>query len=154
MRTLCQSTGAVLITFSIFLIILDSTWVWMDVVVRDSRWKCYNYDYYNKCYYFPKYTWTWGVGIFCGILGLTAGSLGVSVAKHKELVDFLSKFGPTGSSCLFFVKLIYIFNKLLWVMSLDHLLFCATGTLHGALEVIFIGWIMYGVTITATTGRL
>jgi len=91
-----KSTGAVLITFSIFLIILDSTWVWMDWYVMDRSWRCNHYDY--NCYYyryFPEYTWTWGVGIFCGILGLTAGSLGVSVAKNKELLDFFSKFGPT-----------------------------------------------------------
>jgi len=93
-----KSTGAVLITFSIFLICFDSAWVWMDWYARDKSWRCNQYDNYQNCYYgryFDEYTWTWGVGIFCGILGLTAGSLGVSVAKHEELVDFFAKFGPT-----------------------------------------------------------
>jgi len=38
-------------------------------------------------------------------------------------------------------------------MSLDHLLFCATGTLRGALEVIFIGWYMFGKTVTTAAWR-
>ena len=51
------------------------------------------------------YSWTWGIGIFCGILGLTAGSLGVSVSKNKELVDFFEKFGPTGCLFLLLIKI-------------------------------------------------
>jgi hypothetical protein len=67
----------------------------MDWAVYDRSWRCNQYNcYYGR--YFWKSSWTWGVGIFCGILGLTAGSLGVSVAKNKELVDFFEKFGPTG----------------------------------------------------------
>jgi hypothetical protein len=108
MRTLCKSTGAALITFSIFLIICDSTWVWMDLAVRDRAYRCNHYDHYQNCYYsryFPTYSWTWGIGIFCGILGLTAGSLGVSVSKNKELVNFFEKFGPTGIYFLFLSNL-------------------------------------------------
>ena len=76
-----KATGATLITFSIFLIILDSNWIWMDIYAG---------------YYFPIWTWTFGTGIIVGGMGIAAGSLGVNVSKNNELVDFFAKFGPTG----------------------------------------------------------
>jgi len=74
-----KATGATLITFSAFVIILDSTWIWFDLYLDD----------------FPYYSRTWGVGIICGVLSLTAGSLGVSVSCNDNLAEFFSKFGPT-----------------------------------------------------------
>ena len=79
-ETIFKAIGATLISFSILLIIFDSTWIWMDVY-SGYFWIC---------------SWTFGTGIIAGGLGIAAGSLGVSVSKNKELVDFFAKFGPTG----------------------------------------------------------
>ncbi|CAG5105775.1 Oidioi.mRNA.OKI2018_I69.chr1.g2442.t1.cds [Oikopleura dioica] len=62
-QSVSKATGATLITFSIFLMILDSTWIWMDWYVRD---RCYRYHsgngyyYCSRSQYFPMYSWTYG----------------------------------------------------------------------------------------------
>ena len=109
----------------------------MDWAVKnDCRTSYYGYCYYG---YFPTWSWTWGIGIFCGILGVTTGSLGVVASKNNELVDFFAKYGPTGFRLNVFQGELNYFIKLQWEMWRDLLWFYATDTFLSALDVIFSG---------------